>query len=284
MPQVAEVNPSVEDFLSRHQDIQAMPESTIRILRMTRDPNCNASHLLKLIEQDAALSARIIKAVNSSFYAVQTKITRLDRAVAFMGLKAVKEVVVSSSLGGLCKDVEIGNFSARDLWDHSVGVAILSRELAVYSGAIDPEDAFLAGMLHDVGLLLAAQSEVKKSEQLFAAAESRSLPFTDVEQKVFGFNHSELGERLSQNWKFPDYVAAVIRWHHQPDDAPDEFKNACRHIYVADSSCCETKIGFPLTCAVQTVTDEILEQTQLSRGTIIEVTSKLPLLLRLHLS
>src|SRR5580704_3625069 len=160
MPQVAEVNPSVEDFLSRHQNIQAMPESTIRILRMTRDPNCNTSHLLKLIEQDAALSARIIKAVNSSFYAVQTKITRLDRAVAFMGLKAVKEVVVSSSLGGLCKDVEIGNFSARDLWDHSVGVAILSRELAVCSGTIDPEDAFLAGMLHDVGLLLAAQSEV----------------------------------------------------------------------------------------------------------------------------
>src|SRR5580704_15158838 len=115
MPQVAEVNPSVEDFLSRHQDIQAMPESTIRILRATRDPNCNTSHLLKLIEQDAALSARIMKAVNSSFYALQTKITRLDRAVAFMGLEAVKEVAALSSLAGLCKDVQIGNFCARDL-------------------------------------------------------------------------------------------------------------------------------------------------------------------------
>src|SRR5579872_7341569 len=128
MPQVAEFNPSINDFLERHQSIQAMPESTIRILRMTRDANCNIAQLLKLIEQDAALSARIMKAVNSSFYALQAKITRLDRAVAFMGLKAVKEVTVSSSLSGLCKDVAIGNFSARDLWDHSVGVAIISRE------------------------------------------------------------------------------------------------------------------------------------------------------------
>jgi HD-like signal output (HDOD) protein len=284
MSQIAEISPSVDEFLARHQNIQAMPESTIRILRMTRDPNCNTSNLLKLIEQDAALSARIMKAVNSAFYALPTKITRLERAVAFMGLKAVKEVAASSSLAGLCKDVEIGNFCARDLWDHSVGVAILSREFAVHSKTVDPEDAFLAGMLHDVGLLLAAQSEVRTSALLFNSAESREVPFTDIERKIFGFSHCELGERLSQNWKFPDDVSAVIRWHHQHEDAPDQFKTICRHVFIADSCCCEAKVGFPLTCALQVVTDETLQKAHLSREITAEVIPKLPLLLRLHLS
>jgi HD-like signal output (HDOD) protein len=284
MSQIAEISPSVDDFLARHTNIQAMPESTVRILRMTRDPNCNISQLLKLIEQDAALSARIMKAVNSSFYALQTKMTRLDRAVAFMGLKAVKEVAASSSLAGLCKDVGIGNFCARDLWDHSVAVAILCRELAIYSRTIDPDDAFLAGMLHDVGLLLASQSEVQKSMMLFSSAESGEVPFTDIERRIFGFSHCELGERLSQNWKFPDDVTAVIRWHHQPEDAPDEFKTICRHVFIADSSCCEAKVGFPLTCALQVITDETLQKAHLSREITAEVNAKLPLLLRLHLS
>jgi len=201
-----------------------------------------------------------------------------------MGLKAVKEVAASSSLAGLCKDVQIGNFCARDLWDHSVGVAIISRELAIHSRTMDPEDAFLAGMLHDVGLLLAAQSEVPKSRMLFSSAESGEVPFTDIERRIFGFSHCELGERLSQNWKFPDDVTAVIRWHHQPEDAPDEFKTICRHVFIADSSCCEAKVGFPLTCALQVITDETLQKAHLSREITAEVNAKLPLLLRLHLS
>jgi HD-like signal output (HDOD) protein len=275
---------AIDDFLSHHQNIRAMPESTIRIIRITRDANCNISQLLKLIEQDAALSARMLKAVNSSFYALQTKITRLDRAVAFMGLKAVKEIAISSSLSGWCKDVAIGNYNARDLWDHSVGVAILSRELAVHSKTLDPEDAFLAGMLHDVGLLLAVQSEPDKSGVLFQAADAGTFAFTEVEQNVFGFNHCELGERLAQSWNFPDYVAGVVRWHHRPEEAPEELKTICRHIFIADTQCCDAKVGFPLTCVLQEITDQTLDQAHLARQTVAEVTAKLPLLLRLHLN
>jgi HD-like signal output (HDOD) protein len=284
MPQIVEINPSVDIFLARHQKIQAMPESTVRILRMTRDSNCNISQLLKLIEQDAALSAGIMKAINSAYYALQAKMTRLDRAVAFMGLKAVKEVALSSSLSGLCRNVAIGKYTARDLWDHSVGVAIFARELAVHSRMIDPEDAFLAGMLHDVGLLLAVQSELGKSTGLFQAADAGKFPFTEVEQNVFGFNHCELGERLSQTWNLPEYVTGVIRWHHDPEAAPEEFKTACRHVFIADSRCCEANVGFPLTCALQKISNETLERAHLSREIMADVTAKLPLLLRLHLN
>jgi putative nucleotidyltransferase with HDIG domain len=275
---------TVDGFLEQHPNIQAMPESTVRILQMTRDPNCNTGQLLKLIERDAALSARIMKAVNSSFYSLQKKMDRLDRAVAFMGMKAVKEVTISTSLSSMCKDGPIGNYSTRDLWDHSVGVAILARELAVCSKTLDQEDAFLAGMLHDVGLLLTAQTEVEKSVALFAAAEKSSGAFTFIEQEVFGFDHCHLGARLSQKWKFPDNVGAAIRWHHRPQEAPEEFLTVCRHIFIADTLCAEAKVGFPLTCAHQQISDEILTEAGLSRETTNAVIAKLPILLRLHLS
>jgi len=137
---------------------------------------------------------------------------------------------------------------------------------------------------NDVGLLLAAQSEPQKSANLFTAAGSGKFQFTDVEQRVFGFDHCELGERLSQAWKFPEYVSSVTRWHHNPAEAPEEFKAVCRHVYIADTQCCATGTGFPLTCVLQEVSDETLEQSHLSREIVTEVTNKLPILLRLHLN
>src|SRR4051794_10708241 len=80
---------AIDAFLAKHQVVNALPENTTKIIRMIRDPNCNIANLQKMISEDAALAGRIMKAVNSSFYALQSKVTRLDRAISFMGLKAV---------------------------------------------------------------------------------------------------------------------------------------------------------------------------------------------------
>lgn len=284
MMAVLETDRTIDAFLGAHPDIAAMPENTAHLLRMTRDVNCNTSELLKLVEQDAALSARILKAVNSSFYALATKMTRLDRAIAFMGLGAVKEIALSCSMSKLCKDVELGPYRSRDLWDHSVAVAILCRELAVQSTTIDPEDAFLAGMLHDVGLLLGAQCEREKYRDIIRKAECGPALFMGLEQAVLGFSHCELGERVSQKWKFPDFVSAVVRFHHEPQNAPDEWRMFCRHVYIADTQCAESPVGFPLTCSTQQITEQDLQTANISQEALAEVTAKLPMLLRLHLN
>ncbi len=190
----------IDAFIEKHSSLKALPETTSRILRMTSDQECNTHQLLKLISQDTALAGSIMKAINSAFYALQTKITRLDRAVALLGLRAVKEVTLSSCLSNLCKPVRLGSYDARDLWDHSVGVAILTRELAIQSTTIDPEEGFLAGMMHDIALLLALQSEVETGTKLIGTAESGTQPFICEESNVFGFNHCELGERLAGKW------------------------------------------------------------------------------------
>jgi putative nucleotidyltransferase with HDIG domain len=271
----------IDAFIETHGAIQALPENALKIVRLTTDPGCNTARLLKHISQDAGLAARIMQLVNSAHYAVQNKITRLDQAISFMGMRAVKEVAVTSSLGSICKSKAVGKYDARDLWDHSLGVAILARELAVHAKVVDPEEAFTAGMLHDIGLLIASQSETAKCADLFAKAETAEMPFTSVEQPIFGFSHTELGEQLGKKWKFPEYVSAAIRWHHEPDQAPIENQNMCLFIHVADKFCCDVKVGFPLTCGRQEVTDQQLETIKLSRELATEISARLRILLRL---
>ncbi len=284
MTETIDSTPLIEAFLERHTNLKALPENTSRILRMVGDRECNSTQLLKLISQDTALAGSIMKSVNSAFYALQTKVLRLDHAVALLGLRAVKEVILSSCLSRLCKSVRIGAYDGRDLWDHSIAVAIMARELAACSNALDSEEAFLAGILHDIALLLAVQSEAELGTKLIGGAEGNNGPFADQELSVFGFNHCQLGGKLAANWGLAPQITAAIQWHHDPEAAPPEHRLLVRHVYVADTLCCEASIGFPVTCKYQQVTDRMLENAHLTRDMAAAATAKLPLLFRLHLA
>jgi putative nucleotidyltransferase with HDIG domain len=282
MPQALAAQDVMDVFLKGHNTIQVMPDTSIRLMRLFRDPLCGVNQLLKVIEQDAALSARIIRSVNSAYYGLATKITNLQRAVVLMGLKAVKEVTLATSLIDAKNAVQIGDYSTADLWEHSLAVAVFARELAVRTKQIDPEDAFLAGMLHDLGLLFEAQSEPEKFKMIIGFAAPGNKSFMELEEPIFHFNHCQLGERISQRWEFPEDLMNTIRWHHEPEQASDEHKAICRHVHIADRQCCIAGIGFPLTCGKDAVGDDVLASVQLSREAVDELTGRIQVLLRLH--
>jgi putative nucleotidyltransferase with HDIG domain len=274
----------ITQFVEDHQCLKAMPESSIRILQLLTNSNFRMEQLIKLIKQDAAIAARIITVVNSAAYARSNRITQLDRATVYLGVNTVKEIVAATTVEALCKPGVIGKYTTRDLWHHSVGVAVLSREFALRSKAVDPELAFLAGILHDIGLLLATQSELETSEEVFLDAEDQKIHFTEVEKGYFGFNHCELGGQLAAAWKFPEEVSAVINWHHSPHDAPGKFRQLCTHVFIADTLCAKAAVGFPLTCALQKADDGALKTAGLARDDADEVVANLKILIRLHMS
>jgi putative nucleotidyltransferase with HDIG domain len=238
---------------------------------------------VKLIEKDAALAAAIMKAVNSAFYALPTKMTRLDRAVAYLGMRTVKEVSASACLSKLCKPIDFGPYTARDLWDHGIAVAIAARELANRSKKFDGEEAFLLGILHDIGLILAAQSEKAKGTDLLTKAQAGQGTFADLERQIFGFSHTELGAALAKKWAFQEMQAGVIEFHHSPGEAPEEYRALCHHLYVADTIACQTEIGCPLSGKGQPLETQHLAAAGITATAVEEVKLKLPLLARLHL-
>jgi putative nucleotidyltransferase with HDIG domain len=273
---------TADAFLRKHRSLQALPENAGQIMRLASDPNSTSPQLIHLIEKDAALAAAIMKAVNSAYYSLPTKMTRLDRAVTYLGMNTVKEIVASACLSKLCKAANFGKYTATDLWNHGVCAAIIARELAARTRKFDPEAAFLAGLLQDIGLMLEAQADPAKGMELLVQAELGAGSFTDLEQGIFGFTHCELGAALARKWQFPESQLTVIHYHHTPELACDELKDLCHHFYVADTLASGFAIGCPLPAMGQQVDARSLDPAGITQPIIDEVVSKVPLLMRLH--
>jgi len=221
---------------------------------------------------------RIIRAVNSPYYGLQQKVTQLDRAMTFLGLRGVKDFAVAASLSAVFKGGRFGKWTTRDLWDHSLAVGLLARELAIATrpppaarkSTTDDtdaaEEAFTAGLLHDIGLMAEAQVATGDLATAITAAAAVDAPLREVERRTFGFDHCELGAALAERWKFPALIRAAVAHHHDPRNAPPDAARVAWLVYVADTLVCRHGVGFTLTAKDQPLDDVHLSAAGLTRA------------------
>src|SRR5205807_4666228 len=131
---------------------------TVKIIQTVEDPKSSATQLHKIVAHDPALVTRILKVVNSAFYGLPGQIGSIERAIVLLGLNAVKNIAVAASLGQLFRGAKLcEGFTAKDLWTHCIAVGVAARELARQLKLPIADEAFLAGMIHDVGILISLQ-------------------------------------------------------------------------------------------------------------------------------
>src|SRR3954453_11630327 len=152
-------NPSlVADALKKVSTIATLPEVTAKIVQTVEDPKSTAAALHKIVAHDPALATRILKVVNSAFYGLPGQIGSVERAIVLLGLNAIKNIAVASSLGQLFRGVKLcEGFTAKDLWTHCIAVGVTARELARQIKLPIADEAFLAGLIHDTGMLVGLQ-------------------------------------------------------------------------------------------------------------------------------
>ncbi len=173
--------------------------------------------LRAVIEQDPAIVARVLKVSNSSIYSFSREITTLTHAITLLGFRTVRNLVLAASLRQAFK--EFGELEKK-LWEHSVVAGAIASMLAERDGMdVEREEAFTAGLLHDLGKVALANNS--RDEYLRVDAEVEAgRPAEEAEVGVFGFDHAELGACVARKWKLPEHLEAVIRHHHQPDQLP----------------------------------------------------------------
>jgi putative nucleotidyltransferase with HDIG domain len=194
--------------------------TVMELLRSLDDDNLDASHLAKKIGQDPVLSARVLKIVNSPFYGVAGRVASLQEAVMVLGFSSVRRLALAVSLNGSFPMHSAGNADPRRLWRHSFCVALCAQALARLV-RIDPETAFTAGLLHDIGrIALVAAEPARFSAALAVRNQYRDL--SAAEQSVFGYNHAEFGARLLERWHLPKPLLRAVAFHHAPDTAPTD--------------------------------------------------------------
>src|SRR5689334_16682474 len=177
--------------------IATLPEITLKIIKLVEDPSSTAQDLHKIIANDPALCARVLKVVNSAFYGLPGQIGSINRAIVLLGLNAVKNIAIAASLAKLFRGGRLcPQFSARDLWTHSIAVAATVKLLADKLKLGLADEAFLAGLMHDIGIMVEMQAFRGKLSEVFEYQHANNCDFLVAEQHVIGTDHQELGKAL----------------------------------------------------------------------------------------
>lgn len=262
--------------LMRVNDIGSLPEVTTRIVQVVEDPKSTAQDMHAIVRTDPALAAKVLKVVNSAFYGLPSQISSLDRAIVMLGLSAVKNIALAASLARLFKPGALSErFSARDLWQHCVSVGVCARMLAD-AGPGHSDEAFVCGLVHDIGLLIEYQLLPEQVRQVIERCERSAEDFRMVEREVIGADHEMFGEALAVKWKFPPGLRNAIAYHHEPEKLRPEFRPVVTAVQVADIICAQNDLGFSLTAGGHEVTGEMLELIGLSEGQVGDLLAALP--------
>jgi putative nucleotidyltransferase with HDIG domain len=227
--------------VGRIDNIPTLPTVVAQVTEAIRDPRVDASHVGQIISRDQALAAKTLRLVNSAFYGFPRKINNITRAIIVMGFNKVRNLALTASVLDAFKSRD-KDFDYAGLWKHSLGTAIAAEVLAKAIKSSEIEDAFVTGLLHDIGKLVMALYAKDAFARIRDHVEKNDVLMLNAEMELFEIDHGLVGAWLADEWKFPQKLARAIRLHHNPE-AAREYQEIIYITHVADILCRALEIG-----------------------------------------
>ncbi len=200
------------------RDLPPMPAVATKVLELLGDPNVNYGKLGEAISSDPAVSARLLKVANSAFYSMKRQIKTLDHAIAIVGERTLRSLVLAASLEGMNKSYGL---LEKMLWEDSIGCAIGCRILARKFASADPEEAFLAGLFRHLGKVVMNYSDPESYRALVEADYADEDDYTELEGKYFPYAHNVVGAAVLDKWNF-SRTLVMATLHHDDMTLPEE--------------------------------------------------------------
>lgn len=233
------------------QDLPTLPEVALRLQKTVDDPDSSAADIARIIEDDPAIATKVLKVVNSVFYAPAhgVAITQLKPAIARLGFMTVSNIALSTSVFQAFSRAQKPVFDRRDFWRHSICVGIISSVLHDYAAdTIDQpltrDTVHLAGIVHDVGKILFERYANVDFHQAVKNARDEEIPAVKEEARYLGMGHDEVGGWLGTKWHLGPAIQAVMRWHHDPLSCPEtHLQPLVKLVHMADYICHNQGLG-----------------------------------------
>ncbi len=205
---------TAKTFIEKFTDIHPLPHVVTTVTRLINDPDSTMKDFEEVIKVDPVLVSRLLRLVNSPYYGLIQTVDSIGRAVAFLGMKNLHNLVITDALKNIFIGPEIhSNFSKKKLWLHSAAVSICSKMVAERIFGINGDDAFMCGILHDFGLLVEEQIRREEFHKICASSTSTSS-LLDMEQQAFSTDHCEICYFMTLDWNMPMGIQEAIRHHH----------------------------------------------------------------------
>ncbi len=233
---------SIVDRINSMSDIPPLPDSVNGVIKAIRDPKVSARDITGMIANDVAISSKILKVVNSAYYGFKGNISSITHAIVILGFNVLKSLVMSFSVYGLIEGLNSkGEFSLRDFWYHSVGVACASKVLSEALGFKNGEEFFTLGLLHDAGKLVLYRLEPELFLHIVSRAKAEGRTFFEVEREEIDIPHPDIAGMLFEAWQMPDNIVEAAALHHDIDVV--ENKRHVAIVMLADTLIKEMGIG-----------------------------------------
>ncbi len=226
-----------DELMNNIKSIPFLSQSAMKLVELMGTEDHNLVDVVNIVECDPILTAKVLNVINSAAFAMVEPVDSIMRAISYLGDKAVVGIAM-----GLCAGTvlfkELDGYAGKrgELWMHSLKTAIAAREIAHHSKEpVDPGQSYTAGLLHDIGKSVMSgylEGSLDKVMEDIDSVEGRS--FIEAEKVLLGTDHSEAGVLLAAHWNIPLKLRSVIRYHHEPDKAPDENKSLVYVVHLAD--------------------------------------------------
>lgn len=236
---IANVRSKIEDL----QNIPSMPAILVPVMRHLEgaDSDVDLRKVADLVSHDKSLAAQTLHMANSPLFGRWKRVDSVRSAIVTLGLQRMREISTACFMLNILP--KGGKFDVSSFWEHSLACALVSRRLARRIGMADPEKAYLAGLLHDIGIIVNVLVIGEQFEQAMLQAVKTQTPLDVVEGEMLGFTHAVTGDLLAEFWRLGGDLKEVIRRHHQVDRARD-YRSLVAIVSISDLLCRVTRLGY----------------------------------------
>ncbi len=206
--------------LREAKNLPTLPGIVNKLTKMADDPETTTEQMGKVISKDHILAAKLLKLVNSAFYGFPQRISSLSSAIILLGFNVVKSLIISASIFEVMEDQDV------ELWEHSLGCAVVCSVIAKRLGVSEPEEVSTAGLIHDIGKVAIKMELAAEYKQINKLMLKNSISMQQAELAILGLDHAEAGGWLTKNWNLPNKLIEPVSCHHDPREAKDEQLNS----------------------------------------------------------
>ncbi|MCC6443048.1 MAG: HDOD domain-containing protein [Armatimonadetes bacterium] len=208
------------DVAAMAQELAALPQVVMKVIDLSNNPRTTATDLERVIGTDQGFAAKVLALANSAYYGLPRRVSSIREAVMFLGFKAVRSIAMTiTSFNMFLGKSDAMSLARRELWRHSLNTAVISKTLTSLVKDVIPEEAFVAGLLHDIGKTLLDQHMHNEFLLISEFAKANGVAFVESEKQFLPFNHAQIGYELTKKWQLPSILPEAIGCHHEPAHA-----------------------------------------------------------------
>lgn len=237
---------SLETLIQEIETIPPLPTTVTKALQIIQLPESNAKELAKVLSEDQSITTTLLKYANSAYYGLSRKVSTLSEATVILGFSTIRSLLLAAAVNKtINQEVPGYSLSRGALWQHSIQSAMIAKNLARKCGFPFPEQAFVAGLIHDIGKVVLNTYVGTQYQEIIDLVQKEQIPFMEAEKRILGFSHAEVGAKLAAKWDLPNELVEAIACHHSPLEAATA-PQLTALVHVADAVA--LMLGFGLGC------------------------------------